>query len=99
MEDKISIGFLNPPNQIWLVKTQDKYKHISYHRQHTGINHIAFGVESAKLVDTFYEIFLKPRKIIPLYQSPKLFPEYTPDYYAVYFEDPDRIKLEVLFHT
>lgn len=33
-----------------------------------------------------------PKKSFP-------FPQYTPDYYAVFFEDPDRIKLEVAFFT
>ena len=98
-EDKLTLGFLNPPNQIWLIKTQDKYKHIPFHRQHTGLNHLAFRVQSAKEVDNFYRKFLRQKNITTLYQSPKLFSEYTPDYYAVYFEDPDRIKLEVNFYT
>jgi hypothetical protein len=29
-----------------------------------------------------------------LYGGPKEYPEYRKGYYAVYFEDPDRIKLE-----
>ena len=48
-------------------------------------------------MDRFHKEFLKPRKIKTLYSTPKKFPEYTKDYYAVFFEDPDRIKLEVCF--
>jgi catechol 2,3-dioxygenase-like lactoylglutathione lyase family enzyme len=98
-QDKICIGFFNPPNQIWLTKTRDKYVDVPFHRQHTGINHIAFKVESQKDVDKFYTEFLQPKNIPTLYQTPKLFPEYTPDYYAVFFEDPDRIKIEVNYHS
>jgi catechol 2,3-dioxygenase-like lactoylglutathione lyase family enzyme len=97
--DNISIGFMNPPNQIWLTKTRDKYLDIPFHRQHTGINHLAFRVGSAGEVDKFYSQFLQPKSIPTLYQTPKLFPEYTSDYYAVFFEDPDRIKLEVNFYS
>jgi hypothetical protein len=30
-----------------------------------------------------------------LYGGPREYPEYAAAYYAVFFEDPDRIKLEV----
>ena len=36
------------------------------------------------------------RGLAPLYGTPREFPEYAPGYYAVFFEDPDRIKLEVV---
>jgi hypothetical protein len=32
-----------------------------------------------------------------LYEGPGEYPEYHRGYYAVYFEDPDRIKLEVAY--
>jgi hypothetical protein len=39
--------------------------------------------------------FLEPRAIKPLYSGPKPY-DYTPGYYAVYFEDPSRLKIEVM---
>jgi catechol 2,3-dioxygenase-like lactoylglutathione lyase family enzyme len=68
-----------------------------FHRKRTGLGHVAFKVESAELVDKFVAEFLLPRRIEPLYGGAKAYPEYTPGYYAVYFEDPDRIKVEVVF--
>ena len=68
-----------------------------YHRKAPGINHIAFKVSSKDEVDKFTKEFLKPNKVPTLYDTPHLFPEYSKKYYAVYFEDPDRIKLEVAF--
>ena len=82
---------------FWIVTTEEKYASNAFHRKNTGINHFAFHVSSPNEVDKFSEEFLKPRGITTLYDSPKKFPEYTPDYYAVFFEDPDRIKLEVCF--
>jgi hypothetical protein len=40
-----------------------------------------------------------PNKIKVLYDGPKEYPDYSNGYYAVYFEDPDRIKLELLTHS
>src|ERR1017187_9640176 len=61
------------------------------------LGHIAFQVDSADMVDSFVDSFLKPRQIEKLYGGAKAYPEYTPQYYAVYFEDPDRIKVEVVY--
>lgn len=32
---------------------------------------------------------------LPFHGTPREFPDYRPGYYAVFFEDPDRLKLEV----
>lgn len=84
---------------FWIVATDPKYIKNSFHRKNTGINHFAFHASSKNEVDRFYKEFLKPKGIKTLYDSPKPFPEYTEDYYAVFFEDPDRIKLEVNFFS
>ena len=96
-EKKNHLGMRNGPTDVWLQETPEKHKTQKYHRKNTGLTHICFGVKSRELVDTFYREFLQPRAIPTLYASPKAFPEYTPEYYAVYFEDPDRIKIEVAF--
>jgi catechol 2,3-dioxygenase-like lactoylglutathione lyase family enzyme len=77
--------------------TSPDHQQPRYHRRRTGLGHIAFNVDSAGLVDEFVDGFLKPRQIEPLYGGAKAYPDYTPGYYAVYFEDPDRIKVEVVF--
>lgn len=60
-----------------------------------GLNHIAFHADSRNMVDQFYKQFLLPRKVPVLYGGPKEYPWYSRGYYSVYFEDPDRIKLEL----
>lgn len=93
-EDSLAVRKDGSPD-FWLSPTDSKHLPNSFHRKNTGLNHLAFHVSSKEEVDSFYEEYLKPRGIKPLYDSPKAFLEYTEDYYAVYFEDPDRIKLEV----
>jgi len=46
-------------------------------------------------VDRFVAEFMRPRGIAALYDSPREYPEYRPGYYAVFLEDPDRLKIEV----
>jgi catechol 2,3-dioxygenase-like lactoylglutathione lyase family enzyme len=61
-----------------------------------GLNHISFWVPSKLLVDVFYKEYLLSHSIRALYGAPKRYDEYRQGYYAVYFEDPDRLKLEVM---
>jgi catechol 2,3-dioxygenase-like lactoylglutathione lyase family enzyme len=98
VEDEECLGFSNGTTDFWINAVEEKYKANKFHRKNIGINHLCFKVDSKEKVDKFYNEFLKPRNISALYKTPKMFPEYTPDYYAVFFEDPDRIKLEVNHH-
>ena len=97
-EDEKVLGLGNSDTDIWLVQTDTKFVGNKFHRKNTGVNHISFGLESKENVDKFVSEFLKPKGIKFLYETPKEFPEYGKGYYAVYFEDPDRIKLEVAYN-
>ncbi len=77
--------------------TDPKFTNVAFHRKRTGLNHIAFTVESIEKVDEFVRNFLNVHNIEPLYGGVKPYPEYADGYYAIYFEDPDRIKVEVAF--
>ena len=92
-----SLGMRNKPTDIWLKEAPKENKNKPFSRRNIGVNHIAFSVSKKEDVDKFCKEFLIPRKIKLLYNSPRPFPEYTDKYYAVYFEDPDKIKLEVVF--
>lgn len=91
-------AFKKGETSIWFEKAKPGHIEKGYHRKRIGLNHIAFKVGSKEDVDKFHEVFLKKEGIPSLYNTPKAFPEYTPEYYAVFFEDPDRIKLEVATH-
>jgi|SRR3989344_1728953 len=96
-ESEEHIGVSNGSTDFWIIETEKKYLDKQYHRKATGLNHISFKVSSKKDVDNFTKGFLDKNKIKTLYNTPKLFPEYNKDYYAVFFEDPDKIKLEVTY--
>lgn len=82
---------------IWVFKVHSKYNTHRFHRKALGINHFALRVASKAAVDTFYKEYLLANNIPVLYGGPAEYPEYEPGYYAVYFEDPDRLKLEIAY--
>jgi catechol 2,3-dioxygenase-like lactoylglutathione lyase family enzyme len=90
-------GATDGQTDLWIIRSEPPHCDLPYHRKAPGLNHLAFSVPRMEDVDEFCREFLAPRHIKPLYESPRTFPEYHPQYYAVYFEDPDRIKLEVVY--
>ncbi len=91
-------AFVNNGTSLWFEKTPEDGSGQGYSRRRTGLNHIAFRVNSKEEVDKFHDEFVKSNKLVTLYETPKAFPEYDEDYYAVFFEDPDGIKLEVAYY-
>jgi len=63
--------------------------------RNVGLDHICIGVDSREKVDEVYEL-LKNLDVV-ITREPRLYPEYTENYYAIYFRDPDGIPFEVAF--
>lgn len=76
------------------VQTEERFLDVPYHRRGVGLNHLAFHAESRQQVDHITEI-LKNKGITILYADQHPFAG-GESYYAVYFEDPDRIKVELV---
>jgi catechol 2,3-dioxygenase-like lactoylglutathione lyase family enzyme len=64
-----------------------------YDRYAIGVHHVSFDVRSREVVDERAR-WLRERQVI-IESGPDEY-EYTPGYYAVFFYDPDGIKLELL---
>lgn len=79
---------------IVFVQREEKYNDVQYHRCRTGLNHLAFQAESREHVDEIYNE-LKSKGITILYGDRHPYAGGS-DYYAVFFEDPDRIKVELV---
>ena len=80
-------------DHTYLVFVQTKSKHLfmDYHRGRTGLNHIAFHVDSVEELNKVTKQ-LKEKHIAILY--PEKYP--SDKHHAVYFEDPDRVKVEIV---
>lgn len=61
-----------------------------------GLNHLCFQVSSTSDVDAAARGL---RTLGVSVTEPCLYPEYAPDYYAIYFSDPDGIRLEIVNRT
>jgi catechol 2,3-dioxygenase-like lactoylglutathione lyase family enzyme/GNAT superfamily N-acetyltransferase len=57
-----------------------------------GLHHFCFRVEDAAAVDAIARRFVE---VGVTCSSPQLYPEYAPDYCAIFFMDPDGIRLEI----
>jgi catechol 2,3-dioxygenase-like lactoylglutathione lyase family enzyme len=80
--------------KIVLCPTEEKYRSAGYHRKRIGLNHLAFYAPSKEAVDQLFQTVLKPNEVECLYERA---PNGDADYYRVFFEDPDRIKIEVVY--
>ena len=66
------------------------------HRRHApGVHHIAFAAPTRLAVDSLYQALVAMQATI--LNPPCEYPQYEPGYYAVFFLDPDGIKLEYVF--
>jgi len=88
------ISFKLGYSYIVFVQAESKYLEGSFHRCKPGLNHLAFHASSPRHVDQLTQK-LKDRGFAILY--PDKHPHAGgPDSYGVYFEDPERIKVEVI---
>lgn len=88
------ISYKYKESYIVFVQTEDKYLSTSYNRKNIGLNHLAFHAENRAFVDELSEE-LKVKNIPILYEDKHPYAG-GENYYAVFFEDPDRIKVEVV---
>ncbi len=60
-----------------------------------GLHHLAFTAPSARAVDELHRRLVELG--VTIMDPPAEYPEYGPGYYAVFFSDPDGIKLEYAY--
>lgn len=65
-------------------RTHDRYS--------PGLHHLAFNADSREQVDRLHQQLVDRGATI--LDAPAEYPHYAPGYYAVFFADPDGIKLE-----
>lgn len=88
------ISFKNGVTYICFVQVEDRFIKDDYHRCKHGLNHLAFHGESRAFIDEITEKLIE-KGIHILYQDKHPYAG-GENYYAVYFEDPDRMKVEIV---
>lgn len=89
-------GFSYKVNHTYLVfvQTEERHADVAFHRGRTGLNHLAFHGDSRSQVDELTEELIN-RGVNILYKDRHPYAGGNQTY-AVFFEDPDRLKLEIV---
>jgi catechol 2,3-dioxygenase-like lactoylglutathione lyase family enzyme len=92
--DGRSIGFLGQAGSFWIKQAEAQYVGATFSKDRVGLCEIAFRAANRGQVDAL-------ARDVPgwggtILDPPREYPEYVPGYYAVFFADPDGIKLELV---
>jgi catechol 2,3-dioxygenase-like lactoylglutathione lyase family enzyme len=91
------IEYTHPRLAFAITSPRQAFRQETVHRRKPGsLHHLAFRAENRAQVDLLYRELLAMQANIVT--PPKLYPEYSPDYYAVFFKDPDGIKYELVYN-
>ena len=92
------ISFHHRHSQLAFILSQASQPFDQYHsRNGPGLHHLAFHASCKEEVDRVFLDVLSGSEQIRILDPPCECPEYSPGYYAVFFEDPNGIKLEIAF--
>ncbi|HVA79038.1 MAG TPA: VOC family protein [Candidatus Binataceae bacterium] len=88
------IAYASPHGSITLRPAKPEFAAMKFHRESAGLNHFAFAAASRADVDAMHA---KLKEIGATVLDPPADYAYFPEYYAVYFTDPDGIKFEFAY--
>ncbi len=80
--------------KIIICPVDEKHKQFGFHRKRVGLNHLAFYLETKEVVDEFYKEILVKNGMKTLYHEGA---SGDKNYYSLFIEDPDRMKLELVY--
>jgi catechol 2,3-dioxygenase-like lactoylglutathione lyase family enzyme len=80
---------------VVFVQADERYRNYGLHRKRPGLNHLAFWAESAQQVEALPDQ-LRERGVKVLYTDRAADAIGAPSSYSLFFEDPERIKVEVI---
>jgi catechol 2,3-dioxygenase-like lactoylglutathione lyase family enzyme len=91
------VEYLHPQLSFAITSPRRAFVDDVIHRRKPGaLHHLAFRADSRAEVDRLHlELEAIGAQIVG---GPKLWPEHGPDYYAVFFKDPEGIKYEIVHH-
>jgi glyoxylase I family protein len=88
------IAWANAQMTIAIRAPSDANRNARFDRYRVGLHHLAFRALSRASVEAFHSFLVREK--ITVLDAPAEYPQYGKNYYAVFFADPDGIKLEVV---
>ena len=89
------IGWTNGETLFWIAEADAQARKHKHRTGDVGYHHYAFELGAREDVDALYAFLLDQG--VTIVDAPTDYPDYGEGYYAVYFLDPDGMKLEVMF--
>ena len=90
----VSAGWLSAGSSFWIRPADPRHAGDRFSKDRVGLCEVAFRAESRAQVDALaVDVESWGGTIL---DPPREYPEYVPGYYAVFFTDPDGIKLELV---
>lgn len=88
------VGWNNGVTMFWITQADAEGMRHPHRTGGIGYHHYAFELEARAQVDALYD-YLHAEKI-EVVDPPAAYPSYGEGYYAVFFLDPDGLKLEAM---
>ncbi|KAA9000684.1 VOC family protein [Affinibrenneria salicis] len=88
-------GWNNGITMFWITEADEQGRRHKHRTGDVGFHHYAFEVETRDDVDALYALLLREK--VDVVDAPADYPSYGEGYYAVFFLDPDGLKLEVMY--
>jgi glyoxylase I family protein len=89
------LGWSGKGGSFWIKQADARYAHDTFSKDRVGLCEVAFRAGSREQVDALARNV--ERWGGRILDPPREYPEYANGYYAVFFADPDGIKLELVF--
>ncbi len=90
-----TIGWNNGVTMFWIAEADAKGKRHKHREGDVGYHHYAFELAERAEVDELYAFLLDEK--VEIVDAPAAYPSYGEGYYAVFFRDPDGLRLEAVF--
>jgi catechol 2,3-dioxygenase-like lactoylglutathione lyase family enzyme len=89
------VGWNNDLTMFWITQADAEGMRHKHHTGGIGYHHYAFELERRDQVDALYDFLLGEQ--VEIVDPPADYPSYGDGYYAVFFLDPDGLKLEAMY--
>ncbi len=89
------VGWNNGVTMFWIGQADEQGKRRKHRAGDVGYHHYAFEVAERAQVDELYDFLLAQK--VEIVDPPAAYASYGEGYYAVFFLDPDGMRLEAMF--
>ena len=90
------IAWSNAQMTIAIREASAANRDARFDRYRVGLHHLAFRARTRAEVDAFHDFLVREK--ITVLDAPAVYPQYGENYYAVFFADPEGMKLELVHY-